>query len=149
MTAAVRHQTICLDHPDPVAVFALRCWARATLWQAGEIDLHDAVDQLQAAAERDGLIAELGKDAVQAIMATALGAVRDDLGGDLVPDSTPASYLDEEDEAPKRNSAATSTLQAAEYLVRERDADRLHRWLAKHGAEERAAIKQHLGRNRQ
>jgi hypothetical protein len=66
--------------PDPLAVFTARCEARALLWQAGEFDLHEAVDKLQADAVRDGLVAKLGQDAVQAIMAKAFAAVRDDEG---------------------------------------------------------------------
>jgi hypothetical protein len=65
-----------LPRPDPLDVFELRAWARARLWQAGEFDLHEAVDVLQHAAERDGLVAKLGQDAVQAIIAEAFGRVR-------------------------------------------------------------------------
>jgi hypothetical protein len=61
---------------DAPAVFELRAWARARLWAAGELDLHDAVDELQAGAERDGLIDRIGQDAVQAIMATAFAPFR-------------------------------------------------------------------------
>jgi hypothetical protein len=39
---------------------------------------------------------------------------------------------------------AASTLQAAEYLVRQGDAERLRSWLARHSADERAAIIKHL-----
>ena len=46
------------------------------LWQCGEMDLHGAVDELQDAAVRDGLIAALGQDAVQAILRDAFGVVR-------------------------------------------------------------------------
>ncbi len=63
----------------PLAILRLRAWARARLWQAGELDLHEAVDTLQAAAVRDGLVAKLGQDRVQEIMAAAFAAVRDDL----------------------------------------------------------------------
>lgn len=51
---------------------------RALLWQAGEIDLHDAVDELQAAAVRDGLVTLLGQDAVQQLMAEAFRKLRED-----------------------------------------------------------------------
>jgi hypothetical protein len=71
-TAAARANAPRLD---AVAVFIARAEARALLWQAGEFELHKAVDELQAAAERDGLVAELGQDAVQAIIAKAFGAV--------------------------------------------------------------------------
>jgi hypothetical protein len=59
-----------------LAVFIARAEARAFLWQAGELELHQAVDELQAAAERDGLVAEIGQDGVQAIVAKAFEAVR-------------------------------------------------------------------------
>jgi hypothetical protein len=64
---------------NSVRIFTARCEARALLWQAGEFDLHEAVDVLQAAAMRDGLVAAIGQDAVQALMAAAFTAVRDDL----------------------------------------------------------------------
>jgi hypothetical protein len=59
-----------------VAVFVARAEARAILWQCGEFDLHEAVDALQASAEASGLVAEIGQDAVQAIIADAFEAVR-------------------------------------------------------------------------
>jgi hypothetical protein len=61
--------------PSPLEVFELRAWARAKLWQAGEFDLHEAVDELQRAAERDGLVDELGQDRVQEIIAKAFEVV--------------------------------------------------------------------------
>ena len=67
------------DRPDPVDVFAARCEARAMLCAAGELDLHEAVDVLQADAEAAGLVRSIGNDAVLRIMATAMMAVRDDL----------------------------------------------------------------------
>jgi hypothetical protein len=66
--------------PDPLEAFELRCWARARLWQAGEIDcLHDAVDVLQESAVAWGLVESIGQDRAQAIMSAAFAAVRDDL----------------------------------------------------------------------
>jgi hypothetical protein len=50
--------------------------ARAYLYSIGELDLHDAVDALQEHAERHGLIAEIGQDAVQAIMAEVFRRTR-------------------------------------------------------------------------
>ena len=47
--------------------------ARPLLWQAGASDLHEAVDKLQADAVRDGLVAEIGQDEVQHILAEAFG----------------------------------------------------------------------------
>jgi len=73
MTAAARIAPAA--GPRPLAAFAARAEARALLWQASELELQDAVDELQAAAERDGLVLKLGQDAVQTIIAKAFGAV--------------------------------------------------------------------------
>jgi hypothetical protein len=55
-------------------VFRERCEARAILYAEGELELHEAVDVLQEGAKQDGLIAALGQDAVQAMMAEAFSA---------------------------------------------------------------------------
>ena len=68
---------------DEIAVldaFRERAWARAYLWSVGELDLHEAVDQLQRDAERDGLVGLIGQDSVQQIMADAFRPYRG--GGD-------------------------------------------------------------------
>src|SRR5262249_16661039 len=51
--------------------FKLRCWARATLYELGELTLHDAVDLLQHIAVDGGLVTEIGQDVVQQLMAQA------------------------------------------------------------------------------
>jgi hypothetical protein len=61
---------------EPLAVFKGSAQARAILWQCGEFDLHEAVDELQATAEASGLSAEVGQDAVQAMFAMAFEPVR-------------------------------------------------------------------------
>lgn len=73
MTAAPQ-QTIRID---PVAVFIARAEARALLYAANEFDLHEAVDKLQADAARDGVVAAIGQDEVQRIIAEAFSAVGD------------------------------------------------------------------------
>jgi hypothetical protein len=62
--------------PSALEAFAARAEARAVLWACGEIDLHAAVDVLWDAAERDGLVAKLGQDRVQAIISKAFEVVR-------------------------------------------------------------------------
>jgi hypothetical protein len=58
--------------PAPaVEVFIARCEERARLVASADMELQEAVDGLQAAAVASGLVAELGQDAVQAIMSTA------------------------------------------------------------------------------
>jgi hypothetical protein len=60
--------------PTALEVFIIHCWARARLWAEGELSLHEAVDVLQELAERAGLVALIGQDAVQAILAAEFGA---------------------------------------------------------------------------
>jgi hypothetical protein len=58
--------------PAPMDALALRAWARAYLWDAGEIkSVPEAVDPLQTFAVESGLVAEIGQDAVQKILADA------------------------------------------------------------------------------
>jgi hypothetical protein len=74
MTAAARARPA--PGPSTLEIFAARAEARGLLWAAGEFYLHDAVDELQRAAERDGLLTKLGQDAVQEIISKAFGVVR-------------------------------------------------------------------------
>lgn len=53
--------------------------ARAQLFAVGEYSLQEAVDFLQAWAMRNGLVRQIGQDAVQKIIAGAFQEVRDDL----------------------------------------------------------------------
>jgi hypothetical protein len=62
--------------PSTLEVFIARTEARALLWHCLEFNLHETVDVLQHAAERDGPIATLGQDAVQEIISKAFGVVR-------------------------------------------------------------------------
>jgi hypothetical protein len=61
---------------DSVVVFTARAEARALLYAVGEIGLHQAVDELQDSAIESGFVAEIGQDAVQAILAGAFREVR-------------------------------------------------------------------------
>ena len=63
MTAA-----IAIARVDPLEAFIERAEGRAYLWSIGELTLHEAVDVLQADAERDGLIEQIGQDQIQKIL---------------------------------------------------------------------------------
>jgi hypothetical protein len=76
MTPSARKRAYPAARPSPLAVFTARAEARALLWRCLEFNLHEAVDVFQHAAERDGLIATLGQDAVQEIISKAFGVVR-------------------------------------------------------------------------
>ena len=56
--------------PAPIDVLELRAWARALLLAEGEIEsVAAAVDPLQAFAVASGLVAEIGADRVQQVIA--------------------------------------------------------------------------------
>ena len=61
--------------PRPVGASA---GARGYLWTVFELDLHEAVDVLQAEAECNGLVSRIGADGVQAILADAFHEFRAD-----------------------------------------------------------------------
>jgi hypothetical protein len=124
-------------------IFRERCEARAILYEAAQLSLHEAVDELHADAERTGLVDMLGQDAVQAIIAEAFG--RFDCGRDASPpreDSQNGQQKPGFSEARFRLPA--STIMAAEYLVRLNDPKRLRAWLARHTAVECKAILRHI-----
>jgi hypothetical protein len=71
MTAHAFARTFAEPRIDLVDVFTERAGARAFLWAIGEFEMAEAVDRLQHDAERDGLVARMGQDGVQAILARA------------------------------------------------------------------------------
>jgi hypothetical protein len=137
MTAAARK---IAARPSALEVFVARAEAKAMLWAAGEISLHDAVDELWADAVRDGLTAKLGVDEVQQLLADAFAPEREDLpqhADVVVPDEL---VIDGERIA----AVPIATLKAGEYLLRLGDRERFAKWFDRHTAQERAAILQHL-----
>jgi hypothetical protein len=177
VTAPVRKPYRGLASPpatkvDPLKVLVARAEARAMLWAAGEFDLHAAVDELWAAAVRDGLVDRLGPDEVQRILAEAFAPERDDLqwsqpetiepepDDNLEPADDDYAGLgnsfaklcrtaDEKQarkhvEVKKPRGVPIPTLQAAEFLIRQGDFDRFRRWLSCRGDAERAAIEKYL-----
>ena len=124
MTAAARKPAA---KPSALTVFTARCQAKALLWQAGEIDLHDAIDELQGAAVRDGLVAELGQDEVQRPMADAFTA-----NPSLFDVELSSAFIDEIERVcyevnaqaagERHNRAAASTVEALMLALRSRGA---------------------------
>jgi hypothetical protein len=70
---AIKHTTA----PAPLDVLELRSWARAYLFAAGEYELAEAVDPLQAFAVASGLVAQIGQDGVQKILRDAFAPFRE------------------------------------------------------------------------
>jgi hypothetical protein len=102
-------------------IFKVDCEVRAALFAAGELELHEAVDSLQYAAAASGLVALVGQDVVQSIMAEAFKP---------------------------HCGVARSVIDAVGYLIRQDDPTRLRAFLARQTAEERAAIKQYFERQK-
>lgn len=137
--------------------FAARCEAQSLLHFLGDVGLHDTVDELQLYAEDAGLAA-IDQDAVQSAMARAftphtlhyvsegdVDAPFDDQwcvhceGCCSAPwfcaavESHVAQRGPAEAHEPEaRPLVAASTLEAFQFLVRQRDPDRLRAWLARH-----------------
>jgi hypothetical protein len=130
-------------------VFRDRCEARAILVAACEMDFHEAIDGLQAAASEYGLIRKLGQDAVQAMMAEAFAKVP--RAGEL-EDAFAAmadfltGFLIEKASEPQRFDVPRSTIDAVSFLIKQNDPRRLRTWLAKCTPRERVAIKQQFKR---
>jgi sirohydrochlorin ferrochelatase len=178
MTAAARKVNGSARPIDALAAFIARAEARALLWQTGEIDLHAAIDLLQLAAERDGLVDQLGQDRVQQLMAEAFAdepgfaeaawsapswheaaaEYREKRGGHTLVVEIEPERLDRlrgllADEVSIERAYADvskppgipdSTLQAAEFLMQQKDAARMRFWLDRHSASERQAILRYL-----
>jgi hypothetical protein len=111
--------------PDPLEVFRLRCDARAHLYVEGLLDLHDAVDELQASAERDGLVVHIGQDAVQVVMGTAFAARRWPQPLEELQVIQPSSEY----------RTPSSTIAAFWNVVQSNDPVRLRAWLINHPAD--------------
>jgi hypothetical protein len=119
MTAPVRQQRIIIE---PLAVFIARAEARALLWHTGELDLHPCVDELWAAAVRDGLVAKLGPDKVQQLLADIFAPLRDDLpsGREKRDASTGVSFVAADDYDGLPSTFAKLCRQADEKQARKR-----------------------------
>jgi hypothetical protein len=157
---------------DPLEVFEARCWARAWLFGAGELTLHEAVDPLQEAAVATGLVELIGQDNVQALIAAAFAPARNDVGDDVTSpviadaphDDDPhddyaglthsfarlCRAADAEHKSKGSSSGApafhiaVSTLAAAEYLTKQNDPAGMYAWLADRSDREVEAIWQHI-----
>ena len=117
MTAATHETTT--THADPVEVFRARIEARAMLYAAGVLELHEVIP---ADDEYLGLPDGYATACREADVPKGYRVVK-----------PPAFHL------------AESTIQAAVYLIKQNDPERFHRWLNEHSARERAAILQHIG----
>jgi hypothetical protein len=149
-----------IRHADPVEVFTARCQARALLFTTGELDLHRAVDVLQDAAERTGLVTLIGQDAVQAMMADAFQAIQPDRSAAPAHPSnelyrlvtrdgvvSAAELQREYDRALAerfRHRLPASTVDALYCVIAQKDPQRLRQFITGRSTHERKLIKAHL-----
>jgi hypothetical protein len=70
-----------------IDVLEIRAQIRAFLWREYQLELQEDVDELQAYAERSGLVREIGQDRVQEIMAAPFARYREM----IEPDDGPTS----------------------------------------------------------
>ena len=97
---------------DAATVLKARAEARALLYYAAELTLHEAVDALQESAVASGLVAEIGQDAVQQVIADAFAVIRMPERGD---DLAACKAADD-----NTVHAAGSTVEALMYSLRQR-----------------------------
>jgi hypothetical protein len=158
----IGHAATSIVAADPVEVFTARCEARAHLVKVGELELHEAVDGLQEAAERAGLVTSLGQDAVQAMIAVAFettiqAAHKSD--AQASPSNEPYRLVSEEGVASAAELQRTyeralaaqfhhrlpaSTVEALNFVVRQKDPERLRQFIAARTPHERGLIRAHF-----
>jgi hypothetical protein len=103
---------------DPIEVFRARCEARAHLYGAGILDLHEALDLLHVDAVKTGLVAAIGQDRVQEIMTGAFGPIRSaEIAIETPPHDTERAASTEAALRPSHTTRA-STVEALMYSLR-------------------------------
>jgi hypothetical protein len=155
--------TIPADLVPSEAVYRARCEARALLHVSGQLSLQEAVDELQACAEQSGLVAAIGQDRAQEIMAYAFHAV-DFLDDELSEACEREIMLGavalvrrwEEADGMRKPGPPTraapyltpqSTIDAFWYVVSLDDPEYLKRWFAQHPLDVPALLKLYERRN--
>jgi hypothetical protein len=153
-----RVETRCAD---PIEVFTARCQARAHLVAAGKLELHEAVDVLQDAAEHTGLVTSLGQDAVQAMMANAFQTTQPvhDSDARARPANEPYHLVSRDGVACTaqmqraydstlaerfQHHLPASTIEALNFVVRQNDPKRLRQFLAGRTVHELRLMRVHV-----
>ena len=100
------------------------------MFAEGELTLADAVDVLQGAV-RDGLVAALGQDAIQAVMAEAFGAVR----------TRPTAWDLGEAYDDHRGVLDAATVAELDTLTQRNDPQQFRTWMVRLSVVERQAVR--------
>jgi hypothetical protein len=120
--------------------FEARCWARARLYREGELELHDAVDQLQEDAVRYGLVAAVGQDRIQRMMSDAFGAVRERTNELATASAWEFGEAYDDHRSVVDAPTLGALLEALDSLVEQNDPARLQKWIALLTVAERRAV---------
>jgi hypothetical protein len=138
-----------------IDVLEIRAQIRAFLWWQYQMEIDEAVDELQAYAERSGLVREIGQDRVQEIIAAPFARYHEMIEPDDSPPQWFTATIMPEPEEPEPvkpvvkqpYSPPKATVDAFEFVVRNYDADYLTRWLAQHPLDTPALHKIYEGKN--
>jgi hypothetical protein len=149
---------------DAIASLDARAHAAAYLEYEHQFEhLADAVDPLQAGAERSGLVATIGHDAVQAIIVAPFARFRDMVAAEIEAEEQALLAAEPDDlteydlreiarrverweaadqrrsyapaSSPRPHGTPQSTIDAFWHVVRAEDPQYLARWLAQHPAD--------------
>lgn len=121
---------------DPTDVFRARCEVGLYFHAVGAVELAEALDHFQDAAEQLGAgTAYLANDYYGLTDSFARACRLAEAEHGPVPDPLPIA---------RPKYVPTSTLDAAEYLLQQGDPKRFEAWLLEHSERERAAIVAHL-----
>jgi hypothetical protein len=114
--------------PLPPLIDILRMLAESamTSWCLHPLDLDEVVDPLQHFAEKTGLVAAIGQDAVQEMIGEPFAWAR---GEELPVDEVSPQPLELQ---PRTYRTPQSTVDAFWYVVSLGNADHLERWLQDH-----------------
>jgi hypothetical protein len=141
---------------DAVVTFQECCTRWAERYANGEISLQRVADLLEAMAPPGLSVDEAqGMTADATTLATGPNGAGDEYQGLSSTFARACKLADEQEAARTQNHAsggrlgtrqhvAQSTLDAAEYLIKENDPAHFERWLLEHPARERAAIVAHI-----
>jgi hypothetical protein len=107
-----------------VNVLEIRAQLRAYFWWVYAMEIDEAVDELQAYAERTALVDLIGQDAVQAIIAAPFERYRKRIEPEEIP-------LQPKPEPPQRRAyrPPQATIDAFKYVAATGDVAYLRQWL--------------------
>jgi hypothetical protein len=138
-----------------IDVLEIRAQIRAFLWWQYQMEIDEAADELQAYAERSGLVRDIGQDRVQEIIAAPFARYREMAEADDGPPQWFTNTIMAEPDEPEPVKPAAkqpyrtpqATVDAFLYVVRLDDPEYLTRWLAQHPLDAPALYKFYEGKN--